>query len=273
MKLVSCPARVTRVAAMSTALASLLTACLASPGGNTAALNGPPFSADLTDPGNPSKPPTRIYLGDGKLRMESTDSLSRGALVLDPAHNVTLLILDKDRTYIDAGMLAPMIGAGFAPLMRFIRPVTSGDPCAEWNSTVDQYATLLRQRSSGPPPKFSCSKLGTESVNDRPATKWAVTATPDNKTATVWIDERLHVISKSMDSNGQMEMRNIHEGPQPTALFVPPEGYRKLGMAEMLGSLGKTGAPANGPAGSGDTPQKAIQGAMQKLQDAMQKAR
>jgi hypothetical protein len=257
------------------AAAPLLLHCAEGSPGTAAAWNGPPFSADITNPREPTKPPTRVYLGGGKMRMESTDPDSRGALVLDPATHTVLLISDKDRMYIDAGMLAPAVASGFAPIMHFFRPVAGGDPCAEWNTTVDQFSALIQQHRSGPPPQFTCRSLGSETVDGRPAQKWSVSSNIDARTSTVWIDQRLRVISKSSDDNGQMEMKNIHEGPQPATLFAPPSGYRKLGLSEMLASLrgNKTSSSSAGdleakPPDTANAAADAANKILQKIQDA-----
>ncbi len=221
-------------------LAPLLAACFGGMGGGgVPAWKGPPFSADIVNLKDSTKPPSRLYLGDGKMRMESLDPASRNALVFDPAHNTTIWINEKDHNYIDAGMFTSVVAVAFAPLMRFIRPATGGDPCTGWNSTVDQFATFLKQRKSGPPPHFVCHSMGSENVDGRPAAKWAVTDDADKNSGVVWIDDRLQIVTKSMDNTGQMEMRNIKEGPQPAELFAPPAGYQKLGLTEMLGALGK----------------------------------
>ena len=273
--------RTTRTHAATVGLlgAVLLVGCMPGAGGSAAQWNGAPFSADLTDLRSPTKPPTRIYMGDGRLRMESGDSANHAALVLDPSHGTTLMILDKQRVYIDAGMLTSMVAAGFAPIMHFLRPVNGGDPCTEWNTSVDQFTALMHQRTSGPPPHFTCRDLGSESVNGRPARKWTVTSDHPAETSTIWLDDRLHIVSKSEDTGGGMEMRNIHEGPQSAALFEAPAGYRKLGLSEMLASFGRGAAggaasSADGsiPHAAGDTASSmsdAATKAVQKLQDAI----
>lgn len=222
----------------------LLAGCFGDSSLKGPALDGPPFSADLVDLREPAKPPTRIFLGDGKVRLQSGDPTSSGALVLDPSHGTMLLIDDQHRSYIDAGMFASVAAKGFAPLLRFIRPAGAGDPCAEWNATVGHYRTFMRHDESGPPPHFTCRSLGEEKVNGRAATKWAVAtdgAEPD--TSTIWIDEKLHIVSRSVDHDGGMEMRNVHEGPQSASLFTPPRGYRKVSMTSILkGMVSGSGA-------------------------------
>jgi len=216
-------------------------ACFLPGGGTGDAWNAPPFSADLFDLRSPSKPPTRIYIGGGKLRMQSTDSGQSAAFVLDPQHGTTLVIDDKAKTYIDAGMFSSVVAAGAAPFLHLFRPAADGDPCTVWNGAVDQFAAFAR-RSSGPPPHFTCQSAGSDMVAGRPAHKWTVVDDASGAhqgPSTVWIDDRLHVISRSEDANSGMEMRNIKDGAPPADLFAPPAGYRKIGITDFLGSLGK----------------------------------
>jgi hypothetical protein len=211
-------------------------------GGDTGtAWNGPPFSADMYDLRDSAKPPTHVAIGDGKLRLQSTDKGNSMAFVFDPQKRTAMVIDDHAKTYIDAGMFASAVSAGMAPMLRLFRPAATGDPCVSWNGAVDQFATFAGH-SSGPTPRFSCTAAGTDVVDGRPAHKWTVVATGgsgDNSgPSTVWIDDRLHVLSKSTDANGSMEMRNIREGAPPNDLFVPPAGYQKIGVTDLLKRLG-----------------------------------
>lgn len=234
----SLPGSTRRVAVAVFLIAPLLTGCFEG-SGVPMTWSGPPFSADIVDLRQPTKPATRIYVGDQRVRMESMDPTGRTALVFDPQHNTTLLISEKDRSYIDAGMFARVIAIGFAPLMRFFRPAGTGDPCTQWNTTVDMFTAITRQHRSGPPPHFTCQSLGAESVDGRSAHKWSVTEDSHSNSGTVWIDDRLQIVSKSMDQNGEMEMRNIKEGAPPQAMFEAPADYQKLSLAAMVSALAK----------------------------------
>ncbi|GEM_PF-2013131 len=234
--------------------------CFGGFGGGGVPWNGTPFSADLVDLRHPAKPPTRVYIGDGRVRMESTGPGDRSAFVFDPGHGTTLVINDKARTYIDGGIFTPVVSAGFAPLLRLFRPMADGDPCTVWNGTVDGIAAFVPRHTSGTPPHFTCRATGTESVNGRPAHKWLVTADHtdggNSGPSTVWIDDRLHVISRSRDANGEMEMRNVHEGAPPADLFVPPSGYRRIGVTDFLRAAANAGRALGGGAttsGAGDS--------------------
>jgi hypothetical protein len=97
-------------------------------------------------------------------------------------------------------------------------------------------------------------------VNGRATQKWAVTSNdPNDSPMTIWIDNRLHIMSRSQDKNGAMEMRNVQEGPQPDSLFTPPSSYRKLSLTSLVGGM-LNGSSSNGQSGAA--------GFLQKLQGA-----
>jgi hypothetical protein len=222
---------------------------------------GPPFSAEMFDPAHPSKPGSRIYIGDGRIRLESEDTSSMGAIVVDPAHGTAILVNDPAKSYIDAGMFTSLITIGFAPLMRVLRPTGSGDPCTQWNNAINPFGAFAKSKDGTPPPKFTCHSLGAESVGGRPAQKWAVTSNdPKDKESTIWVDDKLQVLSRSQDENGAMEMRNVHEGAPPDSLFTPPAGYKKISMSSIIG--GMMGGSKNGDqSGASASFLKKLQGA------------
>lgn len=230
--------------------------------GGAAAWTGPAFSAEMFDPTHPTKPASRIYLGDGRIRLESEDTASIGAIVLDPAHGTTLLVNDPAKSYIDAGMFTSLVTIGFAPLMRVLRPAGAGDPCTQWNSAINPFGAFVKQKDGSPPPQYTCRSLGAESVNGRAAQKWAVTSNqPHDGPMTIWVDDRLHVLSRSKDADSEMEMRNVHEGPLPDSLFTPPASYRKLSISSLIGGM-LNGGKDGGQSGAGAA------GFLKKLQGA-----
>jgi hypothetical protein len=202
------------------------------------AWNGAAFSAEMFDPAHPTKPVSRIYLGDGRVRLESEDTSSIGAIVLDPSHGTTLIVNDPAKSYIDAGMFTSLVTIGFAPLMKVLRPAGSGDPCSQWNSAVNPFGAFASHGKDGQLPQWTCKSLGSESVGGRPAQKWAVASNdPSDGPMTIWVDDKLHVLSRSEDKSGVMEMRNIHEGAQPDSLFTPPASYKKISISGLLGGM------------------------------------
>lgn len=231
------------LAALALGIVPMLSGCLGGESRGGAALAGEPFSAEVVDPAHPDKPGTHVYFGSGKVRLESGDSASLGALVLDPAKGTTLIIDDKERWYVDAGMFTQLVMVGATPVLRILRPAGSGDPCSQWNSAVSPFAAYVKQDKSKPTPHFTCTSMGADNVNGRPARKWAVASNdPGDRSGTIWVDDRLHIILRSQDGKGGMELRDIKEGPQPDALFQAPAGYRKISVASILGSMLHGGA-------------------------------
>ncbi|MEO8881019.1 MAG: hypothetical protein ABI446_11560 [Gemmatimonadaceae bacterium] len=234
--------------------ALLLSGCIGKEiAGSADAFNGVSFSAKMFDPANPTKPLSRIYLGDGKIRLQSEDTTSIGAIVVDPGHGTTLIVNDPSKQYIDAGMFTPLVTVAFAPLMRVLRPAGNGDPCTQWNSAINPFGSYIKQDKNNPPPQYTCKSLGAESVNGRSSQKWAVTSNdPKDKPMTIWVDDKLHLLTKTAESDGDgMEMRNIVEGPQPDSLFTPPASYKKLTISSILGGmLGGSGDSSKAGAGA-----------------------
>lgn len=225
------------------------------------AFGGDAFSADMVDPSRVDKTVSHIYLGNGKIRLESTDTTSIGAIVVDPAHGTTLIVNDAAKKYIDAGMLTPLVAVVFSPIMRVLRPSGTGDPCTQWNSAINPFGAFVKRDKNDPPPQFTCKSEGAESVNGRPSQKWAVTSNdPKDGPMTIWVDDRLHLMSKSVDKDGSMEMRNIHEGPQPDSLFNPPATYTKLTISSILGGM-LGGSNDKGNSGANSDFLKKLQGA------------
>ncbi len=218
--------------------------------GGADAWNGVAFSADMVDLAHPNKPASRIYLGGGRVRIQSLDTSSFGAIVVDPAHGTTLIVNDPSRQYIDAGMFTPLVTVAFAPMMRVLRPAGAGDPCSQWNSAVNPFGAFAKADKSKPAPQWSCTSQGTETVNGRAAHKWGVASSdPADGPMTIWVDDRLHVLSKTTGKDGGSEMRNIAEGPQPDSLFTPPPNYKKLSISGLLGGM-LTGSKDSGQAAS-----------------------
>jgi hypothetical protein len=261
-------AAIRRLGALSgLALLLSLSGCMEGATPEMAEWHGPSFSAEIVDLRDTTHPPARIYLGDGKMRFDSPDTSDEASFIFDPANKAMLVLLNTHRAYVDAGVLTRFVTPLFAPLIHFFRPASASDPCVDWNSTVSQlqFNSFLRHSGGGPlsarGTHFDCRHLGSDTVAGRPAEKWSVIESGaghqysytysssdtarrslkrvDTGTTTVWIDDRLQIVSKSTDDDDQWEMRHIHEGPQPVTLFVAPAGYRKLSFREIIGEIKK----------------------------------
>jgi hypothetical protein len=98
-------------------------------------------------------------------------------------------------------------------------------------------------RPCGAQPDYTCTKVGTENVNDRDCDKWEFTSKVSAAKYWVWIDQKSRIAVKTLTADGTtVEMRNIQEGAQPDSLFQVPPGFRKMdlgGLGEMMKGMGR----------------------------------
>lgn len=223
----------------------MLVSLTATPGG------AQQFSANVVNTQTSRPETSRLYVGQTKIRIQNlTNGQSDGSAIFDVANNSMTFVSDKDHMYIGGGnsslVNAAVSKMGGASLWRIFRPANASNPCTTWNAVVQSYAQLYNNRT---PPSFSCSSEGSDNVNGRPAQKWAVTSVDKGVTkhGEVWIDDELHVVTRSMDQGerGGMELRDIHEGPQPESLFEIPAGYKPFDPTALMAKLkGQDGGAA-----------------------------
>ena len=237
------------------------------------------FSADVvTTPARASNT-VRVCVGKSKMRLQTLkNGQPDGAMIWDARQGSATIVMDRSRSYIGGSnsplIAAAMNGSGAPTMLRIFAPTNSSDPCTDWNNAV-----LRFRDSTHTPPHFVCQSLGSDAVNGRPAEKFLVRSTSDGKTETgyAWIDSRLHVVSKSKDSDSQMELANVQEGPQPDAEFQVPAGYRPVDTSALLAQLkGGSSALADmfGSAASdvgNNAANSAADAAKQKANDAVKK--
>lgn len=176
------------------------------------------FSADLVRTGAEQSPPGKIYVSEGKVRMENADGHG-GALIADGAAGKTYVLMPQRKMYMD-------LATSGGKLAEALMPVDVDNPCPQW-----QKMAQAGEHETG---SWSCKNLGDERVNGRTAVKYAATAS-DGKVHYAWLDRKLHFLVKTQDPDGDgMELRNIKEGAQPASLFEPPADYQKLDMGNMM---------------------------------------
>lgn len=151
-------------------------------------------------------PEGRIFVGQGRLRFEPArrDS-STPATIVDPVRLTGYRIA--------AGKLVETIPRfegvrgviNNEGLSKYLLPVDPQNPCAYWLNV-------------------ECKAMGSESLGGRATTKWEVKHFFANEswTSRVWVDVRLHIVSKHEYENEIVELRNIVEGTQPAGLFEVP---------------------------------------------------
>jgi hypothetical protein len=262
--------------AIATIAPFLVTGCMFTADQSGTVSSGPPFSGEIVSSLRGKEPPARIYVSDGKLRLEYVDAKDGGALVSDPAHGRTLLINEKAHQYIDAGAFGTIAAVGFAQLVPALQPLPNGDPCGRVNSMGAILAAAINaQERSDPSWRLTCRAAGATSLSGRATHKWVMTGEQGGRrnASTIWTDDRLHIMTRMSDDSDGMEIRNIHEGPQPAALFEPPAGYQHVSLFPGL-----PGAPRATPSSTqsgavtatqNDTIARAASELLQKLQKAL----
>lgn len=229
---------------MAATVTSLLaaTAVVAIP---VAAAGAQEFSADVVSTPPKGAQTVHVYVGKSKMRLQTLQNgQPEAGVIWDAGQKTTMIIMDKSHSYI-GGRNSPIVnaalnGSGAPAMVRLFAPANSSNPCNDWNGVVQGF-----QDSTHKAPHFTCQSAGADAVNGRPAQKWAVSSTDASGTTQsgyAWIDSRLHVVSRSQDQTGNVELRNIQEGPQPDAVFQIPPGYHQIDESALLAQLRGGGA-------------------------------
>ena len=82
--------------------------------------------------------------------------------------------------------------------------------------------------------QWRCERLGTEAAGGAPTIRYLATS-PGGEKDSAWIDGglRFPVKFKFADGSG-IALSDIRRGPQPTALFAVPDGYRKFDPQRLI---------------------------------------
>jgi hypothetical protein len=149
----------------------------------------------------------KVYVGKSKLRFVSTtpndpsspmiiDPLKPAAYVVSPGKSVEV------KTVFQGVLGSPAMTAGIS---MYLLPADPENPCENW-------ATVI------------CTRMGAETIEGRSTTKWDLTHRFEDASwhTYVWIDVRLHFVTKRRFLENTFEFRNIVEGPQESGLFDVP---------------------------------------------------
>lgn len=146
----------------------------------------------------------KVYVGKGRLRFENTGAQST-ATIVDPTKPAAYILLSGGHAEVQTVFQGVRGAPARSGLSKFLLPVDPQNPCANW---VD----------------VECKAMGPETVEGRSTTKWDLTHTFDAETwhSYIWVDVRLHVVSKRQYKENTIEFRNIVEAPQASGLFDVP---------------------------------------------------
>jgi hypothetical protein len=143
-----------------------------------------------------------VYVGRGRLRLETEHQ----TVLIDPA-SLTGYVWQADQPAKVIPRFEGIRGTqNQNGLSRYLLPVDPDQLCQEWINV-------------------ECRRLGPESLQGRRAVKWQITEYFDDDSTGalfVWVDERLHLVSKRQAGQYTEELRNIIERRQPAGLFEPP---------------------------------------------------
>jgi outer membrane lipoprotein-sorting protein len=89
--------------------------------------------------------------------------------------------------------------------------------------------------------EVSRKKVGSETINGHPSTKYEITTEADGKTMQIYqwwaTDISFPVKTAAVDGSWSMEYRDIQIGSQPDSLFEIPAGYKKMTLPGMPGGM------------------------------------
>ena len=89
--------------------------------------------------------------------------------------------------------------------------------------------------------EVSRKKVGSETINGHPSTKYEITTKADGKTVQIYqwwaTDISFPVKTASVDGSWSMEYQDIKIGDQPDSLFEIPAGYKKMTLPVMPGGM------------------------------------
>lgn len=180
------------------------------------------FSADVLDTKGKAGF-EKVYASNDKLRLDSAqkgNSMGPGAFILDETQRKTVALMLQQRMYVE-------IPIGSTPTaLKFWRVSDPDDACPQWKKATEQI-------KSENPNKWTCAKMGNDSVDGRSAVKYKGTSS-DGKTSYIWVDTKLHCVTRMQDDSSDLQFRNIKEGSQPASLFEVPAGYQKFDMGSMM---------------------------------------
>ena len=200
-------------------LALSLLGFAAAPGSSVSAQQ---FSADLVTTnaqGQPIGEAGNLYVGDGVVRIEAPDFRS-GRFLVNVNAGAALFVIPAQRVFMDAKQSSR--------LTQILVPVDPDDPCRTWKKMA-QIAGVADQGG-----QWRCERLGTEAAGGAPTIRYLATS-PGGEKDSAWIDRglRFPVKFKFADDSG-MALSDIRRGPQPTALFAVPDGYRKFDPRRLI---------------------------------------
>jgi outer membrane lipoprotein-sorting protein len=108
----------------------------------------------------------------------------------------------------------------------------------EMQGVADAQTQAVEDKVKG---EVSRKKVGVETINGHPSTKYEITTKADGKTIQIYqwwaTDISFPVKTAALDGSWSMEYKDIEIGNQPDSLFEIPAGYKKMNIPGMPGGM------------------------------------
>lgn len=218
------------------------------------------FSADTfqKDPkGNETR--GRLYVGDGRMRMEMNQQGQKIVQIIDTVRNTTWILFPAQRSYMEQsgagpaqaamqrkdGRANPCEGIPGSQCRMLGEEMIGSRKAIKWAMTFNYQGKTLRGtqwidaergmvlKQEMPDGQRSSMKfLGLEKVGGRTVEKWEMTFNQKDQGSQRsyrWYDPELNLVIKEEFPGGFLrEMKNIRIAPQDPALFQVPAGFKKF---------------------------------------------
>jgi hypothetical protein len=200
-----------RLTALCLALGAVSAIAIAATG--TATDDSKGFSADIVSrnaQGEVIGPAARLYVGDGKVRIETAEA-SAGFFLIDPAAGTAFFVRPAQHIFMDAGRSTR--------LSQIFVPVDPDAPCIQWQAAA-MVAGVPKAAEN-----WRCERVPEEHAR---AIRAYNVLSPDEQLTERWIDPTLRFAVKWQSADGAtLALEHIRIAAQPETLFDLPAGYRK----------------------------------------------
>ena len=165
--------------------------------------------------GRTAAPPGKIYVADGRVRLD-TPQANGGFFLVDGAAGAAYLVLPTQRIYLDVKQSSP--------LTRIFIPLAPGDACRQWQAMA---------RISGAADQ-ECRRLGSDTINGRDSIKYEAVS-PEGRHSYRWVDVALDFVTRIEEVGGDtVALADIQQGAPPAALFAVPADYGKFDPQQLI---------------------------------------
>ncbi|EXJ15328.1 hypothetical protein [Imhoffiella purpurea] len=224
----------------------------------SAQMAGTQFSAEMVSRGPDGQASTgRMYVGDGRMRMETNQQGREVVRITDQNRGVELLLFPDRKGYMErsipSGQSSSRPSSGTSPCEGLqdvsCRKVgeedVGGRAAVKWEMSIEREGRTLTgtqwvDAERGLPLKYQMPNgqsmelrmLGEETVDGRAVEKWEMTSAMPNQQPVKtfqWYDPELKLSVREEFPGGYVrELDHIQVGPQPDALFAIPDGYSRM---------------------------------------------